>query len=245
MSRCSATGAARPGGGAGAAALRARIEAEGFAGLSGLEAYRAYMRHLRSRAPNDLPAIGGRAAHRALLAKLGEDGYRTRQRAAFLAACAKHGEERIRSHIRRAHTERRLWRLEHPTPAEAALRQTLQALGYTVHPSTYQNGEQGFTYQRWLRDSCPSLSPNQIIFEAQAGSYFLDSLIPTLRLAIEADGGVHELRPQHDARRRAWLQHAGISLLSFQNEQVLAEGFRHILSEHIQQRIKDHLCPAC
>lgn len=226
-------GATRPGRGAGAAALRARIEAEGFAGYHGLDAYRAYMRYLRSRAPADLAAIGGRAVHRRLLAQLGEDGYRARQRAGFAAACRKHGAERIRSHIRRAHAERRMWRLTHPTPAEAVLRSTLQSLGYHIHPITYQTDDQTDHAPHGARDPGQAFGAFDLVLEAHVGAYYLDSFIPALGLAIEADGGVHQLRPQYDTHRRAWLQGMGITLWTFPNADVLAEPFRDTLAEQL------------
>lgn len=217
-----ADGAPRPGRGAGAAALRARIEAQGFAGFLGPEAYRAYMRSLRKKAPEDLPAMGGRAVHQALLRQLGEDGYRERQRAGFDAACAKHGRGVIVGHIRRAHTERRRWRLDHPTSAEAALLRTLADLGFTVHPSTFADGEGGFDYHLWQLGGSPVLRYRDLIREAPVGPYFIDVLLPTRGIAIEVDGGVHKLRPDHDAIRRRRLERMGITLHSFTNEEAEA-----------------------
>lgn len=225
-------GAPRPGGGGGAAALRARIETEGFAGCTGPEAFRAYMRSLRQKAPADLAAIGGRACHQALRTTLGEEGYRDRQRAGFAAAVARHGRQKIVGHIARAHAERRTWRLAHPTPAEAALRRTLQALGFAVHPITHQ-ADPGFAYQRWLRTGDPALAPGDLVLEAPAGPYFLDALLPALAVAIEVDGGVHQLRPAYDAQRRAWLTGQGLTLLSFTNDEALAATFRDQLAARL------------
>jgi very-short-patch-repair endonuclease len=214
-------GAQRPGGGAGAAALRARIEAEGFAGYTGPDAYKAYMRSLRKKAPAELAAIGGRACHRALLQQLGEDGYRDRQRAGFEAACHKHGREKITGQIARAHAERRTWRLAHPTPAEAALQHTLEAIGFTIHPLTHEKGDQGFEYRRWRREGSPPLSRRDVIVEARVGPYFVDALLPELAVAFEVDGGVHLLRPDYDAQRRRWLEGQGLTVHAFPNKQAL------------------------
>jgi len=228
-------GAPRPGGGAGAAALRARIEAQGFAGETGPDAYRAYMRSLRQKAPADLAAIGGRAAHQALIATLGEDGYRDRQRAGFEAACAKHGRRKILSHIANAHEERRNWRLAHPTPAETALRTTLQALGFAVHPITHAAGDSGFAYQRWRHERTPALDRNDLVLEARVGPYFVDVLIPALAVAIEMEGGVHQLRLAYDERRRRWLQERGIAVYTLPNELALTATFHDTLTTLIQE----------
>lgn len=223
-------GAQRPGGGAGAAALRARIETEGFAGYTGPEAYRAYMRALRKKAPPELAAIGGRACHRALLQQLGEDGYRDRQRAGFEAACHKHGREKITGQIAKAHAERRIWRLAHPTLAETALQRTLEAIGCTIHPLTHEEGDQSFEYRRWHRESIPPLGGHDVILEARVGPYFVDALLPALAVAFEVDGGVHLLRPIYDAQRRRWLESQGITVYTFTNQEALG-GLSEVLVE--------------
>lgn len=222
MPRPPAAGAPRPGGGAGAAALRARIEARGFGGFTGPEAYSAYMRSLRKKAPEDLPAIGGRAAHRSLIQQLGEDGYRDRQRAGFQAACAKHGRNVILGHIARAHEERRHWRLSNPTRGEKALRETLRRLGLAVHPLTYERGEASFEYWRWHLAGEADLGPCDLVLEARVGPYFVDVMIPRLSIAFEVEGGIHLLRPLYDEQRREWLESLGFTVYTFTNDEALA-----------------------
>jgi very-short-patch-repair endonuclease len=180
------------------------------------------MRSLRKKAPADLAAMGGRAAHQALIARLGEDGYRDRQRAGFEAACEKHGRRKILSHIAIAHEERRRWRLSNPTAAESALIAAVEALGFAIHPITHEAGDLGFEYQHWRHERIPALGQADLVREARVGPYFVDVLIPALAVAIEVDGGVHQLRPDYDERRRRWLQGIGLSVHTFANETVLA-----------------------
>lgn len=54
------------------------------------------------------------------------------------------------------------------------------------------------------------------------GPYFLDFCAPGLRLAIELDGGGHTTpgQAEHDARRDAWLQAHGWTVLHFWNHDV-------------------------
>jgi hypothetical protein len=213
--------ATRPGRGAGAAALRARIEREGFAGQSGEAAYRAYMRSLRAKAPPDLPAIGGRACHQAL--RRDPAAYRERQRAGFQTACERHGRAAITGHIARAHAERRQWRLAHPTEAEAMLLHTLERLGYCLHPAT--------------ADGAATVWPSETVFdaydlirEARIGRYWVDVLLPARRIAIEAIGGVHTLQTHDDAQRVRDLEGSGLRVLVFANEQILAPDFAALLA---------------
>jgi len=55
------------------------------------------------------------------------------------------------------------------------------------------------------------------------GSYVLDFYCPTIRLAIEVDGGQHNMPPtsRHDERRTLWLQDKGITVIRFCNNDVL------------------------
>jgi very-short-patch-repair endonuclease len=65
---------------------------------------------------------------------------------------------------------------------------------------------------QWLRGR-----PDGLKFRRQhpAGPYILDFYCPSARLAIEVDGGGHDLAEQvaHDARRDAWLQAQGYRVL--------------------------------
>jgi very-short-patch-repair endonuclease len=54
------------------------------------------------------------------------------------------------------------------------------------------------------------------------GPYVADFCCPALKLIIELDGGVHDLRTVSDARRDGWLTaKAGFTVLRFGNEAVL------------------------
>ena len=55
------------------------------------------------------------------------------------------------------------------------------------------------------------------------GPFFADFLCRERRLVVELDGYSHDLRPDHDARRDAWLTRAGYRVLRFTNEQALRE----------------------
>lgn len=225
----------RPAGrGAGAAALRARIEREGFAGETGASAYRAYMRALRAQAPADLAAIGGRACHQRLRDHLGADGYRERQRAGYTAACRKHGRSAIHRHIARATEERRRWRLAHPTPAEQALRTALEQLGFVVHPLTAAGDAPDFAEPSWREAHTPPLSRYDLVLEARVGPYIVDALLPAVAVAFEVQGGIHRLRAAYDARRHERLRQIGFAVYCYANEEALAEPFAAALAERLQ-----------
>jgi very-short-patch-repair endonuclease len=55
-----------------------------------------------------------------------------------------------------------------------------------------------------------------------AGPYTLDFYCPSLRLAIELDGGQHNERPQavRDGQRDAWLSARGVTILRFWNSDL-------------------------
>jgi very-short-patch-repair endonuclease len=57
------------------------------------------------------------------------------------------------------------------------------------------------------------------------GPHILDFYCDAVRLAVEIDGGSHSFgdRPQHDARRDAWLAKAGIRTLRLSARSVLDE----------------------
>ncbi|MCA3719092.1 MAG: DUF559 domain-containing protein [Brevundimonas sp.] len=54
------------------------------------------------------------------------------------------------------------------------------------------------------------------------GPYIADFACPSIRLIVELDGGVHDLRVEQDARRDAWLTANGWTVLRFRNQAVLA-----------------------
>ena len=74
----------------------------------------------------------------------------------------------------------------------------------------------------------------------QVGAYFLDFLCRELRLAVEVDGFSHDLRPDHDARRDAWLKTEGYHVLRFANAEVFAnpEGVLTAIRQEIS-RLRD------
>jgi hypothetical protein len=225
---------------AGHAALRARIEAEGFNGEIGPDAYKAYMRHLRQRGPADLSARGGRACHKALRRSLGSEGYSAWQRVGFDAAVARHGRDKVLAVIERAHGERRSWRLHNPTAAEKMLQLTLCVLGYTVHPDTHKPwGE--FEYGRWSDAGGIGYEPRDLLLEARVGRYYCtDVLIPALALVIEVIGGVHAIQEEEDGRRLAFLKKAGLTVWIFTNEEAFADGFRELLAARLQAHQEQH-----
>ena len=90
------------------------------------------------------------------------------------------------------------YRMRHnPTPAEAGMWEILK---YQVMPKF----------------------PNHIFRRqyVQYG-YILDFYCPTLRLAIEVDGGIHNDQKDYDRRRDSHLSRHGIEVLRVQNEYVL------------------------
>ncbi|MDD2700055.1 MAG: ATP-dependent RNA helicase HrpA [Sideroxydans sp.] len=70
------------------------------------------------------------------------------------------------------------------------------------------------------------------------GAYILDFYCHQSKLAIELDGGQHaeEAQLDHDAKRSAWLQAQGITVLRFWNNEVLtnAEGVLQRISEALK-----------
>src|SRR5271154_1818722 len=53
--------------------------------------------------------------------------------------------------------------------------------------------------------------------------YIVDFYCPSLRLAIEVDGGVHEARRERDSRRTAHLARIGTTILRVENSRVHAD----------------------
>jgi very-short-patch-repair endonuclease len=56
------------------------------------------------------------------------------------------------------------------------------------------------------------------------GNYILDFYSPRLKLAIEADGGQHNIKKNkiHDQQRDAFLKKHGIKVMRFWNDDILA-----------------------
>ncbi|WP_067785984.1 endonuclease domain-containing protein [Paraurantiacibacter namhicola] len=55
------------------------------------------------------------------------------------------------------------------------------------------------------------------------GPFFADFLCRSLKLVVECDGESHDARPEADARRDAWMQREGYTVLRFLNEDVLQD----------------------
>jgi BirA family biotin operon repressor/biotin-[acetyl-CoA-carboxylase] ligase len=67
------------------------------------------------------------------------------------------------------------------------------------------------------------------------GPWFADFLCRELKLVIELDGFSHDLSPEADARRDAWMQEHGYTVLRFTNAEVHEnlEGVVTAISEKI------------
>jgi very-short-patch-repair endonuclease len=77
------------------------------------------------------------------------------------------------------------------------------------------------------------------------GSYVLDFYCPALRLAIELDGGQHALALQRDARRDAWFEERGVTLLRFWNSDVTVnlEGVLETIAAKISELEEINVTP--
>ncbi|KPF73653.1 hypothetical protein IP78_14690 [Brevundimonas sp. AAP58] len=66
------------------------------------------------------------------------------------------------------------------------------------------------------------------------GPYIADFACPSIRLIVELDGGVHDLRIEADAKRDAWLTANGWTVLRFRNQAVLTN------PSLLFQAVRDH-----
>jgi len=66
------------------------------------------------------------------------------------------------------------------------------------------------------------------------GPYIADFACPSIRLIVELDGGVHDLRVEQDAVRDAWLSANGWTVIRFRNQAVL------INPALLFQAVRDH-----
>lgn len=55
------------------------------------------------------------------------------------------------------------------------------------------------------------------------GIYILDFYCDEIKLAIEADGEIHQLTEDHDLERTRYLEETGIKVIRFRNEQIETE----------------------
>jgi BirA family biotin operon repressor/biotin-[acetyl-CoA-carboxylase] ligase len=69
---------------------------------------------------------------------------------------------------------------------------------------------------------CLSRSQLGVKFSRQmpVGPFYADFLCRQLRLVIELDGFSHDIAPEKDARRDAWMAANGYAVLRFTNEDV-------------------------
>jgi len=174
--------------------------------------YRAFQRQCRAGALRRHPTMqqaGAASANRAQLREWGADGYTEQRQAAYRRCVEKHGEQAAKGAVRRATLQRRIERLHAPTCGEAALRVLLAEMGFTIHLDL-----EPFDYTRWrLQPLEHPLGPRDVLAEGGVGPYFCDLLLPILGLAIEVEGGVHVLNRERDARRRAYLEAEGLTVI--------------------------------
>src|SRR5690348_14675239 len=57
--------------------------------------------------------------------------------------------------------------------------------------------------------------------QVPAGPFILDFVCVDAGLVVEADGGQHSERADYDARRSAWLEARGLTVLRFWNSDIL------------------------
>jgi hypothetical protein len=186
----------------------------------GEQGYRDYQkaRYAKTLAAHpDFHAQGAQAANAAQVAAWGEEGYIAQRKAAYQACRSKYGLAFVQRVVKAAHEARRLHRLDHPTPGEAALRALLSELGFQVILS-----QTCFDYRTWRCDPFDwPLGPDDALAEGGVGPYYCDVLLPVRRVAIEVEGGIHLLTPQRDARRRAFLIDQGLSVVVLTEQQAL------------------------
>jgi leucyl-tRNA synthetase len=58
--------------------------------------------------------------------------------------------------------------------------------------------------------------------QALLAGWIPDFVIPSARLVIELDGGIHDLQQSHDEARTRTLEALGYRVVRFRNEEVLA-----------------------
>jgi hypothetical protein len=186
----------------------------------GEEGYRDYQKAHYAKtlaAHPNFHAQGAQAANSAQLASWGEEGYAAQRKAAYQACRSKYGLAFVQRVVRAAHEARRLHRLDHPTPGEAALRALLGELHFQVILSQTR-----FDYCSWRCDPFDwQLGPDDALAEGGVGPYCCDVLVPVRRVAIEVEGGIHLLRRERDARRCAFLIDQGLNVVVLTEQEAL------------------------
>jgi len=80
-----------------------------------------------------------------------------------------------------------------------------------------------------------------------AGSFVLDFYCPTLRLAIELDGGQHTdaKHESKDRQRDQWLRERGVTVLRFWNSDVTENlsGVLEVIAAKVAKRNADQMTP--
>jgi hypothetical protein len=85
-----------------------------------------------------------------------------------------------------------------------------------------------------------ALGPRDALAEGRVGPYFCDVLLPVLRLAIEVEGGVHVLNRERDARRLAFLQAQGLTVIVIPNTAAQPLDLT-ALAAQLTAQLTDHL----
>ncbi len=62
--------------------------------------------------------------------------------------------------------------------------------------------------------------------------FYVDFYAPSIRLAVEVDGGVHEQQCEYDEDRTSALKAVGVTVIRVQNDDVL-ENLRSVLNRII------------
>ncbi len=75
----------------------------------------------------------------------------------------------------------------------------------------------------WHHLQCRRLLGYKFRRQHSIGKYVLDFYCPELRLGIEVDGGQHSdpIIAEHDAMRTEWLHHFRVTMLRFNNADVM------------------------
>ena len=135
-------------------------------------------------------------------------------KAAYQVLRQRYGPDFAKHLIRQAHEASRLRRLSHPTAGEQALRFLLARNGIRVSCWTQRHD--------YLTDAVfAEVSRYEALAEGVVGPYACDILVPHQHVAIEVHGGIHRIRQEHDAARRAFLETHGLTVVEITNDQVL------------------------
>lgn len=126
----------------------------------------------------------------------------------------KYGAAAGRTRIAPAHESNRLRRLAYPTSGEQALRLLLAQHGIRMQLWTTR-------YDYLTASAFAEVSRYTALPEGVVGPYACDILVPHQHVTIEMHGGIHQLRREHDADRRAFLEAHGLTVVELSNDQVL------------------------